>query len=179
MISIQLPKKSLNLRDKISIVICVFGLLYSVFQEPRVMTVFAVTSITTISLLSLVDFLSQKLLAYKIQFKLWHFLAVALGITLCFTGFEAPSHAFLFEALEEAMTDVIAATGDTVDEETITALFVFFRIVIVLAFAAGAILGITQALQGSDWRPIANMMGIGIGVVLSIEVLTNLILGGA
>ena len=175
----KINNNSLNLKDKISSVICLFGLIYVGFNEPRVMTVFAFTTITTVALLSLADLVSYRLFNWKLKLKKWHFLAVALGITLCLTGFEAPSHAVLFEAVEEAMTDVLTATGDTVDEEVITGLFTFFRIVVILAFVGGAILAIVQALQGSDWRPIANMMGIGVGVVLSIEVLSNLILGGA
>lgn len=177
MISITSSKQSLNLRDKISIVICIFGLFYYLFQEPRVMTVLAFTTVTTVTTLSLVKFLIYKLFDYKVKFKLWHFLAIALGICLCFTGFEIPSHAVIFQALEDAMTDVLTATGDSISEDIIAGMFTFFRVIIVLAFVTGIILAVSQGFQGNDFRPLLNAMGLGVGIVIAIEVLSNLAIG--
>ena len=175
--SVISSKQSFNLKAKISIVICVFGFFYYLFQEPRVMTVLAFTTVTTISTLSLVEFLIYKLFDYKVKFQLWHFLAIALGICLCFTGFETPSHAIIFQALEDAMTDVLTATGDAVSEDVIAGMFTFFRVIIVLAFITGIILVVSQGFQGNDFRPLLNAMGIGVGIVIAIEVLSNLAIG--
>lgn len=177
MISTTSSKKSLNLKDKISIVICVFGLFYYLFEEPRVMTVLAFTTVTTVTALSLVKFLICKLFDYQPKFKLWHFLAVALGISLCFTGFEGPSHAVIFQALETAMTSVLAATGGAVSVTVVAGMFTFFRVIIVLAFITGIILAVSQGFQGNDFRPLLNSMGIGVGIVIVIEVLSNLAIG--
>ena len=46
-----IDKQKLSLKDKISLVICLFGLFYVGLNEPRIMTVFAFTSIATVSLL--------------------------------------------------------------------------------------------------------------------------------
>ncbi|MDJ0570875.1 MAG: hypothetical protein QNJ53_17770 [Pleurocapsa sp. MO_192.B19] len=175
--TLEQPKNSWDLKDYIAIGICIFGSVYFVLGEPRVLAVLAFSSFTTLASLTLLNFLGHKLLQKKIKWAKWHFLALALGITLCFTGLEQSSHALVFEALEEAMTDVLTATGDSIDESIITGLFTFFRVVLVLAFIGGMIFAITQGLQGSDWRPIVNAMGIGVGVILAIEVLTNLVVG--
>lgn len=171
--------KKLGKSELFSIGIVIVGLIYYSLNEPMLMTVLAIVLSSTFAFFLFANFLSSEIFGFQLKIRRWHVLAIALGTTLCFTAMETPSHALLFEALEEVMGDILAATGDAVEEEIITGLFMFFRVVVILAFVGAAILGVTQALQGSDWRPIANMMGIGVGLVLSIEVITNLIVGGA
>lgn len=169
--------KTFSKSDLLPLSICAIGLVYYSLKEPMLMTVMAIALGTTFAVVSFLNLNSR--LGGKLRIERWHVFAIAWGVTLCFVGMETPSHALLFDALEAAMGDVTAATGGAVPEATVTALFTFFRIVVILAFVGGAILGVVQALQGSDWRPIANMMGIGIGLVLAIEVLTNLVVGTA
>jgi hypothetical protein len=170
-------KNNVGITDFISINICIFGFTYFCYGEPRVMTVMACSCIISYICLNIINFFGEQLLKLNFKIKRWHFIATALGVALSFTVLEAPSQALLFESLEEAMGDVVTASGDAVSEEIITGLFMFFRVVVILAFVGAAILGVTQALQGSEWRPIANMMGIGVGLVLAIEVVTNMIIG--
>ncbi|WP_052055920.1 hypothetical protein [Myxosarcina sp. GI1] len=170
--------KTFKKSDLLPIGICAIGLVYYTLKEPMLMLVLAIALCSTFGVVSFINLLDSALIG-KLPIKTWHVLAIALGVTLCFVGMETPSHALLFDALETAMGDVTAATGGAVPDDVITALFTFFRVVVILAFVGGAILGVVQALQGSDWRPIANMMGIGVGLVLAIEVLTNLIVGTA
>jgi len=174
--SLAINPNSIKRSDIPILGICGFGLLYFAYGEPRVMSVFAISIGTAFVTLKSIEFVLKKLFNRKSNLQVAHYLTIALAISLCFTTLEAPSHA-LFDALETAAITILDATGDSgIEEESIAALFTFFRLVVILAFVGGAITGVTQALQGSDWRPIANMMGIGVGLVLAVEVLTNLVL---
>lgn len=174
-----IKKNQFSPQKYLSLGVCIFGLVYFCLGEPRVMSVLAFSTIATFTSFKSIGFLLSKILNKKVKFQLWHFLAVALGITLCFTGLETASHAYIFQTLEDAMSDVLTATGDTISEETITGLFTFFRVILGLSFVAGIVLAIVQATQGQDWRPILNAVAIGVFAVLAIEIMSNLILGTA
>ncbi|MEL7039719.1 MAG: hypothetical protein AAFO04_29560, partial [Cyanobacteria bacterium J06592_8] len=57
---------------------------------------------------------------------------------------------------------------------TITLVFTVLRIIVIFGFLVGGIFLVNQAMQGGDWKPIGNMMAIGVGFVLAIEVLSRL-----
>jgi hypothetical protein len=76
------------------------------------------------------------------------------------------------------MTDVVSESGAGIDEGLIQTIFVFFRVIVILAFLVGVIVAFAQATRGNDWQPIANMLGIGIAFVIAVEIISILILGG-
>lgn len=89
-----------------------------------------------------------------------------------------PASAQFFNALEEAMLEVVEASDSGIDEAVIEGIFVLIRVVVVLAFIAGVVGLLVQAFRGGDMQPIFIMIGIGMGFVIGIEIITNLILGG-
>jgi len=106
-------------------------------------------------------------------------VAAILGLTIVFQGFGMePVNAQFFNSLENAMTDVVSESGAGIDEGLIGTIFVFFRVIVILAFIVGVIVAFAQATRGNDWQPIANMLGIGIAFVIAVEIISILILGG-
>lgn len=88
-----------------------------------------------------------------------------------------PAHAQFFNSLEAGLKSVIADSGSGIDEGIITTIFIFFRVLVVLAFVTGIIISLTLALRGSDWQPLVSVMGIGVGFVVLVEIMSVLILG--
>lgn len=90
-----------------------------------------------------------------------------------------PVYAQFFNALEQATTEVVSGSNSGIDTAVITIIFVLFRVLVVLAFVAGVVGLLVQSFRGGDWQPIASMIGIGLAFVIGVEVITNLMLGGA
>ena len=88
-----------------------------------------------------------------------------------------PAQAQFFNSLEAGLKAVIADSGSGIDEGIITTIFIFFRVLVVLAFVTGIIISLTAALRGSDWQPLVSVMGIGVGFVVLVEIMSVLILG--
>jgi hypothetical protein len=89
-----------------------------------------------------------------------------------------PAQAQFFNSLETRLKEVITAADTGIDENIITQIFVFFRILVVLAFVTGVIICLTLAMRGADWQPLLNVMGIGVAFVVGVEVISQLMLGG-
>jgi hypothetical protein len=89
-----------------------------------------------------------------------------------------PAQAQFFNSLETRLKEVITAADTGIDENIITQIFIFFRILVVLAFVTGVIVCLTLAMRGADWQPLLNVMGIGVAFVVGVEVISQLMLGG-
>ena len=114
-----------------------------------------------------------------ISVKAWHIAVMVFGSTVLLDSLGSPAHAQFFNSLEEAIASVITEADTGIDEGIITTIFVFFRVLIVLAFLVGVVVVFTQATRGNDWQPIANLLAIGVAFVIGVEVITVLILGDA
>jgi len=90
-----------------------------------------------------------------------------------------PAQAQFFNSLETGLKAVIADSGSGIDEGIITTIFVFFRVLVVLAFVTGVIISLTLAMRGGEWQPLLNVIGIGVAFVVAVEVISVLILGTA
>jgi hypothetical protein len=90
-----------------------------------------------------------------------------------------PAQAQFFNSLETGLKAVIADSGSGIDEGIITTIFVFFRVLVVLAFVTGVIISLTLAMRGGEWQPLLNVIGIGVAFVVAVEVISVLILGAA
>lgn len=99
------------------------------------------------------------------------FLAVAVLMQ------SQPASAQFFNALEEATLEVVAGSEAGIDEGVVTIIFILFRVLITLAFVAGAVGMLVQMFRGGDWQPIASMIGIGLAFVIGVEVITRLMVG--
>lgn len=116
--------------------------------------------------------------AYNLPIKPWHLASVVLALVAVGThGAHLPAFAQFFTALEESITSIITDADIGIDESVITTIFVFFRVLIVLAFVIGVIIVFVQATRSNDWQPIANLLAIGVAFVIGVEVITALMLG--
>lgn len=115
----------------------------------------------------------------KIPIRAWHLVSLVLALTVVFGQLGLPVDAQFFHSLEETIKDVNTASGAGIDDGTISTIFTFFRVLIVLAFIVGVVAVLSQAMRGNDWQPIAQMIAVGIAFVIGVEVVTSLILGGA
>ncbi len=113
---------------------------------------------------------------WMLPIKFWHLAGVILFLTIVLSG--GPAHAQFFNALETAVIDVIADANTGISRTVVENIFLFFRVLIVLAFIVGVIVAFSQATRGNDWQPIANLLGIGVAFVIGVEIITILILGG-
>lgn len=114
---------------------------------------------------------------WNVRVKPWHVAGVVLLLTIVFSA--SPAYGQFFNSLEEATKDVVSDADTGVDETLIENIFLFFRVLIVLAFIVGVIVAFSQATRGNDWQPIANLLGIGVAFVIGVEIISILILGDA
>lgn len=166
----------LSLTDLYSIFL--FGALcvYLAVTQPYVLAVGGIATLVAISFRLFQRGLSFAI-AYDIPIRPWHLASFVLAVTAVFGQAHLPVMAQFFNSLEEATNEVIAEADTGIDEATITTIFVFFRILIILAFIIGVIIVFIQATRGNDWQPIANLLAIGVAFVIGVEVITVLMLG--
>jgi hypothetical protein len=106
-------------------------------------------------------------------------MALATGVmAIVILPHAQPAQAQFFNSLETRLKEVITAADTGIDENIITQIFIFFRILVVLAFVTGVIVCLTLAMRGADWQPLLNVMGIGVAFVVGVEVISQLMLGG-
>ncbi len=147
----------------------------SVFQ-PQALAVGGLFSLLAISF-RLLQYGVETATGFNIPIRVWHLMSLVLALTVVFGQLGLPAEAQFFNNLEQGLKDVIAGTNSGIDDDTITTIFVFFRILVVLAFVVGVISVFSQAMRGGDWQPIAQLLAIGIAFVIGVEVVTTLILG--
>lgn len=109
----------------------------------------------------------------------WQLALAGSVVAIVMVPHAEPAHAQFFNSLETRLKEVITAADTGIDENIITQIFVFFRILVVLAFVTGVIICLTLAMRGADWQPLLNVMGIGVAFVVGVEVISQLMLGGA
>jgi hypothetical protein len=107
----------------------------------------------------------------------WQFGLGAIVMALTILRQTEIADAQFFNNLEAGLKTVIGDSGSGIDEGIITTIFVFFRIIVALAFVTGIVISLTLSLRGGDWQPLASVMGIGVGFVVLVEVMSTLILG--
>lgn len=147
----------------------------SVFQ-PQTLAVGGLFSLLAISF-RLLQYGVEAASSVNLPIRAWHLISLVLALTAVFGQLHPPAAAQFFSNLEQGLKDVIAGTNSGIDDATITTIFVFFRVLVVLAFVVGVIAVFSQAMRGSDWQPIAQLLAIGIAFVIGVEVVTTLILG--
>jgi hypothetical protein len=112
------------------------------------------------------------------RIRTWKIRFIALAaLTLSFNKAQS-AHAQFFNSLETRLKEVIAGANTGIDEAIITNIFIFFRVLVVLAFVTGVIICLTLAMRQADWQPILNVMGIGVAFVVGVEIISQLMLGG-
>ncbi len=181
---LEAAKKKFNLTDNdvISIAVCIICACYFLITQPLTSLVFTFAAIATVSARVIVRSIPVLERIIGARIKTWHIASIISACTVLFGGIlHLPAEAAMFQAIEDSVTEVLSESG--IDSGIVEAIFTVFRIIVIFAFLAGGVALATQALQGGNWQPLASLMGIGIGFVITIEILTRLVLetggGGA
>lgn len=177
---LQQVQRQFNLTnsDLISIGVCLACGLYFLVTQPLAFLAFALATVIAISVRVILHSVPLLERIIGVRIRTWHIASFIAVFTVIFGGiWEAPASAALFQAIEDKVNEILSESG--IDTGVVAAIFTFFRILVILAFLAGGIVLATQAFQGGNWQPLAQLMGIGIGFVIAVEVLTRLVLGTA
>jgi hypothetical protein len=116
---------------------------------------------------------------YSVPIKTWHLAAVILALTAIFGQTATPAFAQFFNSLEQAVQNVVSNANTGISQQIVSTIFAFFRVLILLAFIIGVVVVFAQATRGNDWQPIANLLAVGVAFVIGVEIISQLILGGA
>jgi hypothetical protein len=174
--SAQLAKLRLSKTDYYSLTLFTLFCFYLGWTNPATLWVGAIACLVAISF-----GLLQKGLSFAFEWNIpvrsWHIASIVLALTAVFGQVPLPAHAQFFDSLEKSLTDVVTQADTGIDESIIKTIFVFFRVLMVLAFIIGVIIVFIQATRGNDWQPIANLLAIGVAFVIGVEVITKLMLG--
>ena len=150
------------------------GLCWLSYSEPAIMLCFL--------FLSSIALMGKVLMEYSPavgniigkRIRISHVAVAITVITTFFTVLPSPAQAIIFEALE---TEVNTLLNGSVDAAIVALIFTALRVFVILGFIVGGIFLVNQALQGGDWKPMGNLMGIGLAFIIAVEVITRLILG--
>lgn len=174
-----LSQLQVNQNDWLIIGGCLAGFIYLYFAHTATLFVYLFASLATISLKILIESMPPVAAMVGAKIRVWHVAAGICGITLLLSEMAFPANAALFQAVEDEVTRIIQESGSTVDTTIVTTIFTALRIIVILGFLVGGIFLVNQAMQGGDWKPIGNMMGIALAFVFGIEIISKLILGTA
>ena len=176
------PSK-INRADRITLIALALGLIYSTITEPLLVCFLGIGALAGMSLWRIIH--SIPLLEYYLggKVRFWH-IAVAICTASAFGGLLAqPADAAFLSGLEALLKDITkeaaAAGGTSISDDVISLIFNMLRGIFLLLVAASALFAYNQAQQGNDWRPIATQIGLAFGIVLGLDVITFLFVGGA
>ncbi len=152
------------------------GLVFIGIRNPATMTVYLIACLVAHSVKIMIDYCPRlgKMFGFKVRAH--HVAALILICTMIFSSIGMPAHALLFDSIEAKVLEILTGAGSTVKPDTVKLIFTVLRVIVIFGILVGGIFLVNQAMQGGDWKPIGNMMAIGVGFVLAIEVLSQLIL---
>jgi len=148
------------------------------WREPITFVVFAVFGLAFYSLWKIADYFPFLKRVVGIKIGYGHVVAATMTLTILLSAFETPSYAIFLDGLEKYIGTTLTTSGSTIDPAAVTLVFNAIRIIFLLLVAAAALFAFNQAQQGNDWRPIATQVGMAIGIVLVIDVITFMFIGG-
>jgi len=155
--------------------------VYFLVKEPLLISVLSAASITFFGLWQITKAVPvlEKLVGRKIRF--WHVATAIIAVAAFLSTFETPAQAIFLSGLEKFMTDIAQKAGGNggtaISADTIKLIFNAIRGVFLLLVAAAALFAYNQAQQGNDWRPIVTQIGLAFGIVIAIDVVTQLFIG--
>ncbi len=153
------------------------GLTFIGLYDPAAVMVYLTTCLIAVCGKMVADYSPKVAALVGVRIKVHHVAACILLLTILISSMGMPAQALLFQSIEDKVNEILTGAGSTVDTATITTIFTVLRIIVIFGFLVGGIFLVNQAMQGGDWKPIGNMMAIGLGFVLAIEVLSRLVLG--
>ncbi len=166
----------INKGDLLLLGFIITGLAFIGIRNPATMTVYLVACLVAHSVKMMVDYFPRlgKIFGFKVRAH--HVAGLILICTMIFSSIGMPANALIFQTIEDKVVEIIGASGGGIDTATIALIFTVLRIIVIFGILVGGIFLVNQAMQGGDWKPIGNMMAIGVSFVLAIEVLSQLVL---
>lgn len=152
--------------------------IYFIVKEPMLISIISAASLTFFGLWKIFLALPilEKLVGSKIRF--WHVVAAIMTVTALLNTFETPAQAIFLSGLETFMQGVATAAqgagGTQIPAATISLIFNLIRGVFLLLVGAAALFAYNQAQQGNDYRPIVTQIGLAFGIVLALDIITQL-----
>ncbi|NET13447.1 MAG: hypothetical protein F6K08_11600, partial [Okeania sp. SIO1H6] len=141
----------------------VVGLTFIGIRNPATITVYLIACLVAHSVKMMVDYCPRLGNFYGFKIRAHHVAALILLCTMIFSSIGMPAHALLFDTIEAKVNEILAGSGSTVAPATVTLIFTVLRVIVILGILVGGIFLVNQAMQGGDWKPIGNMMAIGVG----------------
>ena len=179
----RLSKSNIRKNDLTWLGFGLAALVYLTITEPLFITTFAGFSLLFFGLwhLARTSPMISGTVSSKISF--WQVISLIISLTIIFSTSETPAHAIFLGGLEdffrELATEASRAGGESIDENVITLIFNLIRGVFLLLVAAASLFAYNQAQQGNDWRPIIVQIGLAFGIVIAIDIITFLFIGGS
>ena len=99
-------------------------------------------------------------------------LIIATSIMTIFLS--QPAHAVILTDMEAFLVQLAADAGTSISADQVALVFTLMRALFLVLIVIAALFAYNQAQQGNDWRPIATQAGMAIGVLIGIDVITNL-----
>lgn len=167
---LSIPLKP-KIRKNVSICLITLGFAYLVCGNLMFFAIFTVSLLGTTALSAVIELLFK----IKIDFK--YSLIFALGITMCLSYQDSAHSATLFQALEDAVKEIVSSSGsDGVDEEGITNFFIFIRVIVILGLATLMAGAAWISRQGNDPSTLITVFAIALFTVLGIQIISQTIL---
>ena len=101
-------------------------------------------------------------------------IALVLVTAIMTISLSQPAHAVILTDMEAFLVDLAADAGTSITADQVGLIFTLMRAVFLILIVIAALYGYNQAQQGNDWRPIATQAGMAIGVLISLDAITNL-----
>jgi hypothetical protein len=104
--------------------------------------------------------------------------SIITTLLILFSIFQLPAHAVFLENLEEFVVTLAEGAGTGVTADSIELIFNLIRAIFLVLVAVAALFAYNQAQQGNDWRPIASQAAMAFGIIVALDVITFLFIGG-
>ena len=101
-------------------------------------------------------------------------LALVVATIIMTLYLSQPAHAVILTDMEAFLVNLAADAGTSITADQVGLIFTLMRAVFLILIVIAALYGYNQAQQGNDWRPIATQAGMAIGVLISLDAITNL-----
>lgn len=169
--------------DRLSWVGIGVGVMYLAARQPVFFSVFALSSLLYVAAWQMLQVMPGVGPTLGRRVKVQH-VAMAISTTTILASTIQPAHALFLSGLEDFFVELAAqaqggGAGETLDEGVISLVFNLIRGVFLLLVAAAALFAYNQAQQGNDWRPIVTQVGLAFAIVIAIDVVTFIFIGGA
>lgn len=157
--------------------------IYLIFTQPVMVCVLLSSSLFFYCLSLIVKSIPMLNRMIGIRIRFWHIASVIMALVCVLSLFNQPAQAIFMSGLESYLRGIVqtsntnGGTTNSIDPASIGLIFNAIRGVFLLLVGVAALFAYNQAQQGNDWRPIATQIGLALGIILTVDVITFLFVG--